>query len=118
MMPPTALPLWSSTVASAEIGRPAVEGGHSSLFTSSSTLAQPHEHLPTTRAEGAWQRSSVTPGKSRARRPESTSDSASVSGRPVRLGDICRSIAPRYPDLGHHALEELVRLGAHHQVAV
>ena len=40
MMPPTGLPLGSSTVASAGIGRPALDGGHCVRSTSSSTLAQ------------------------------------------------------------------------------
>src|SRR5260370_24543360 len=118
MTPPIGLPLRSSTVASAGIGGPAVEGGQCSLSTSSPTLAQPQEHVPTTRAEGAWQRNSVTPEKSRARRLDSTSDSASVSGRPVRSGDIWWSIAPKDPNLRHDPLEEVVGLRAHHQVFV
>src|SRR5438067_1805614 len=118
MTPPTGLPLRSSTVAWAGIGRPAGEGGHSSLSTSSSTLAQPQEHLPTTRADGAWQRNSVTPGKSKARRLDSTWDSASVSGRPVRSGDICGGIAPRDPNICHDAFEQIIGLRAHYKVAV
>ena len=88
--PPRGSPASSKTSASERTGLPRpVAGSHRSLSTAKSTVAQPHEHRPTTRTCGSWARSLSTPSKSCVRSRSRIPRSVGLSGRGANPGVGC-----------------------------